>query len=143
MRNVTLKGLLAKKGRLALTAVAIVLDRVPPEAMTEIRAHLASMLREQGLATAPIFGIPESPLTAEGRLPEGSVTRLKSWLSALAGDARALVVANTLRNTLKRFVLTVQISRRLQYPITRSTPARLYQLRSKSTTSPAAGRCGM
>jgi hypothetical protein len=27
-------------------------------------------------------------------------------------------------------------------PITRSTPARLYQLRSKITTSPAAGRCG-
>ena len=44
------------------TAVAIVLDRVPPEAMTEIRSHLASMLREQGLATAPIFGVPESAL---------------------------------------------------------------------------------
>jgi hypothetical protein len=83
-------------------AVAIVLDRVPPEAMTEIRAHLASMLREQGLATAPIFGIPESALTAEGRLPEGSVTRLKSWLSALAGDARARasVVKQTLGGAL-------------------------------------------
>src|SRR5262245_43247959 len=30
----------------------------------------------------------------------------------------------------------------LQKPITRSTPARLYQLRSKITTSPPAGRCG-
>jgi len=29
------------------TSVAIVLDRVPPEAMEEIRSHLASMLREQ------------------------------------------------------------------------------------------------
>ncbi|MNJ82337.1 hypothetical protein D3C77_816680 [compost metagenome] len=28
----------------------------------------------------------------------------------------------------------------VQKPITRSTPARLYQLRSKITTSPAAGR---
>ena len=28
-----------------------------------------------------------------------------------------------------------------QKPITRSTPARLYQLRSKITTSPAAGKC--
>ena len=27
-------------------------------------------------------------------------------------------------------------------PITRSTPARLYQERSKSTISPPAGRCG-
>ena len=34
-------------------------------------------------------------------------------------------------------------SARLQYPITRSTPARLYQDRSNSTTSPAAGRCAM
>ena len=30
----------------------------------------------------------------------------------------------------------------VQKPITRSTPARLYQLRSKITTSPAAGKCG-
>ena len=84
------------------TAVAIVLDRVPPEAMTEIRAHLASMLREQGLATAPIFGIPESALTPEGRLPEGAVTRLKSWLSALASDARARasIVKQTLGGAL-------------------------------------------
>ena len=29
-----------------------------------------------------------------------------------------------------------------QKPITRSTPARLYQVRSKMTTSPAAGKCG-
>ena len=29
-----------------------------------------------------------------------------------------------------------------QKPITRSTPARLYQLRSKITTSPAAGKWG-
>jgi hypothetical protein len=28
-------------------------------------------------------------------------------------------------------------------PITRSTPARLYQLRSNSTISPAEGRCAM
>ena len=31
----------------------------------------------------------------------------------------------------------------VQNPMTRSTPARLYQLRSKITTSPAAGRWGM
>jgi hypothetical protein len=30
----------------------------------------------------------------------------------------------------------------VQKPITGSTPARLYQLRSKITTSPAAGKCG-
>src|SRR6478736_3387825 len=71
------------------TAIAIVLDRVPPEAMADIRSHLASMLREQGLSTAPIFGIPEAVLTSEGRLPEPDVARLRSWLTALASDARA------------------------------------------------------
>ena len=84
------------------TAVAIVLDRVPPEAMADIRSHLASMLREQGLSTAPIFGIPEARLTDAGRLPEGDVARLKSWLTALASDARArtVIVRQTLEGAL-------------------------------------------
>ena len=84
------------------TAVAIVLDRVPPEAMADIRSHLASMLREQGLSTAPIFGIPEAVLTAEGRLPEPDVARLRSWLTALASDARArsVIVKQTLDGAL-------------------------------------------
>ena len=84
------------------TAVAIVLDRVPPESMAEIRGDLAGMLREQGLSTAPIFGIPEARLTAEGRLPERDVTRLKSWLTALASDARArnVIVRQTLDGAL-------------------------------------------
>ena len=34
------------------------------------------------------------------------------------------------------------VSSGVQNPITGSTPARLYQLRSKITTSPAAGKCG-
>jgi hypothetical protein len=84
------------------TAIAIVLDRVPPEAMADIRSHLASMLREQGLSTAPIFGIPEAALTGEGRLPETDVARLRSWLTALASDARArsVIVKQTLDGAL-------------------------------------------
>ena len=84
------------------TAIAIVLDRVPPEAMADIRSHLASMLREQGLSTAPIFGIPEADLTDEGRLPEPDVARLRSWLTALASDARArsVIVKQTLDGAL-------------------------------------------
>jgi hypothetical protein len=84
------------------TAIAIVLDRVPPEAMADIRSHLASMLREHGLSTAPIFGIPEAQLTSAGRLPEADVARLKSWLTALASDARArtVIVHQTLEGAL-------------------------------------------
>ncbi len=85
------------------TAVAIVLDRIPPEAVEEIRPHLASMLREQGLPTAPIFTVPETELDPDGRLPADAVARLRAWLQALAGDARArsIVVGQTLRGAVE------------------------------------------
>ena len=84
------------------TAVAIVLDRVAPDAVREIRPHLAGMLREQGLPTAPIFTVPEVALTDDGRLPPEAMGRLRAWLEALAGDARArdIVVSQTLRGAV-------------------------------------------
>ncbi|MDP9407486.1 MAG: GTPase domain-containing protein, partial [Actinomycetota bacterium] len=50
------------------TALAVVLDRVPPEAVHEVAADLASMLERAGLASARLFVIEERPLL-EGRLP--------------------------------------------------------------------------
>jgi energy-coupling factor transporter ATP-binding protein EcfA2 len=84
------------------TSVAIVLDRIPPDAVAEIRPHLAMMLREQGLPTAPIFTVPETTLDEEGRLPADAVERLRSWLQALASDSRArsIVVGQTLRGAV-------------------------------------------
>jgi hypothetical protein len=84
------------------TSVAIVLDRVPPEAMEDIRSHLASMLQEQGLAGAPLFPVPETVLDAQGQLPDGDVARLRSWLAALARDAKArgIVIRRTLTGAL-------------------------------------------
>ena len=83
------------------TSVAIVLNRVPPEAMEEVRVHLATMLREQGLGQAPIFTVPEVDLE-EGRIPERQLQRLSGWLHSLAGDARArsVVIRRTLSGTL-------------------------------------------
>ncbi len=84
------------------TSVAIILNRVPPEAMEEVRTHLASMLRERGLASAPIFTAAETSLTADGRLSDQGIARLRSWLSALARDAKArsIVVRRTLTGAL-------------------------------------------
>ena len=84
------------------TSVAIVLDRVPLEAMDEVRSHLASMLRSQGLASAPIFTVAETRLSDEGLLSEREIARLRSWLSALARDAKArsIVVRRTLTGAL-------------------------------------------
>lgn len=84
------------------TSVAIVLDRVPLEAMEEIRTHLASMLRERGLAGAPIFTVAETTLTADGLLCEREIALLRSWLSGLARDdtARSILVRRTLTGAL-------------------------------------------
>ncbi|HLS46867.1 MAG TPA: ABC transporter, partial [Ornithinicoccus sp.] len=84
------------------TSVAIIIDRVPPEAMEDIRIHLADMLREQGLSKSPIFTIPESRLGEDGILPERDTERLRSWLHTLAGDAKArsVVIRRTLKGAL-------------------------------------------
>ncbi|MBP6994945.1 MAG: ABC transporter [Phycicoccus sp.] len=84
------------------TAVAIVLDRIPSEAIDEIRPHLMDMLREHGLGTAPIFTIPESPLSPAGLLPPDVFARLAAWLQALSQDsrARAIVVSQTLKGAI-------------------------------------------
>jgi energy-coupling factor transporter ATP-binding protein EcfA2 len=85
------------------TALAVVLDRVPPEGAREISAHLASMLDENGLGRATIFAVPETTLDGEaGLLPETSVRPLRDWLRRLAADAdaRAEVIRTTLEGAL-------------------------------------------
>ncbi|MGN6611226.1 MAG: dynamin family protein [Angustibacter sp.] len=82
-------------------SVAVVLDRVPPEAMQEVRTHLAQMLRERGLTTTPLFTIPETT-TDDGLLAPDVVRPVRSWLVALARDsqARQVVVRRTLTGAL-------------------------------------------
>ncbi|WP_153504529.1 GTPase domain-containing protein [Cumulibacter manganitolerans] len=84
------------------TSVAIVLDRVPTDAVAEIRDHLAGMLREQGLGSAPVFTVSEARLGADGLLPVGEIQPLRDWLGGLAHDAkaRAQVIRQTLTGAL-------------------------------------------
>ena len=83
------------------TALAVVLDRVPPDAVTEVADDLAGMLQRAGLASARLFVVEERPLS-NGRLPEDQVGPLRQWLHALAADqeARAAVVRQTLTGAL-------------------------------------------
>jgi hypothetical protein len=83
------------------TALAVVLDRVPPEAVQEVAADLAGMLERAGLSAARLFVVEERPL-ADGRLPEDQVAPIRAWLHALAADqdARAAVVRQTLTGAL-------------------------------------------
>jgi energy-coupling factor transporter ATP-binding protein EcfA2 len=77
--------------------VAVVLDRIAPEAIDEITTHLKEMLDAKGLGDAPLFIIPESILQDE-LLPEQALQPLRDWLSELArdADARRAVVRRTL-----------------------------------------------
>jgi len=70
------------------TALAAVLNRVPPEATDEVSADFAGMLAGQGLGDAPLFVVPEIAQQG-GLLPDPAVLALRSWLESLAADAAA------------------------------------------------------
>ena len=79
-------------------AVAVVVDRVPPAAMAEVPPHLGQMMTERGLASSPLFAVPETTTDADGLLPDSAVAPIRGWLAALAADqnTRARVVMQTL-----------------------------------------------
>src|SRR5215210_5900181 len=83
------------------TALALVLNRVPPGSEREVAGHLREMLAARGLADAPILVVPESPLEAE-RLPAAALDPVRLWLDELAVDAesRAGLVGRTLAGAL-------------------------------------------
>ncbi len=92
------------------TSVAVVLNRVPAVSMAEVRRDLATMLRDRGLAGAPLFTLPETPLVS-GALPDPLVAPLRGWLQRLAGDARAraVVVNRTLSGALDSLPARVEV----------------------------------
>ena len=79
-------------------AVAVVVNRVPPAAMAEVPPHLGQMMTERGLASSPLFAVPETTTDADGLLPDAAVAPIRGWLAALAADqnTRARVVMQTL-----------------------------------------------
>lgn len=84
------------------TSIAIVLNRVPPEAVVAIGDHLGGMLATEGLRSAPVFTLTESQLDERGMLPERQLAPLREWLTRLGEDARArgVVVRRTLSGAL-------------------------------------------
>ncbi|MFI7634917.1 ABC transporter [Nonomuraea sp. NPDC049400] len=85
------------------TALALVLDRVPPDAVGPVSRDLSRLLAENGLDGTLLFTVPEAVLPAEkARLPADTVRPISSWLSGLAADAaeRSRVVRQTLSGAL-------------------------------------------
>ena len=85
------------------TAVAIVLDRTPPEAIDTVAAHLARMLASRGLKDSPLFVVTEGTVDADGLLPAAAVADIRGWLQSLAADtdARGAVVKQTLEGAVR------------------------------------------
>jgi len=85
------------------TAVAIVLDRTPEEAVETVSTHLARMLAARGLKDSPLFVVREGTVDEDGLLPAGHVADIRGWLQALAGDtdASAAVVKQTLTGAVR------------------------------------------
>ncbi|MDN5931758.1 MAG: ABC transporter, partial [Pseudonocardia sp.] len=83
------------------TALAVLLDRVPPGAEREVAAHLHEMLAAHGLGSAPLFVVPECALV-DGMLPDPVVAPIRRWFDDLARDAagRAAVIRRTLDGAL-------------------------------------------
>ena len=84
-------------------AVAIVLDRTPPDAIGEVSGHLARMLISRGLKDSPLFVVPESEVDEQGLLTSDKVRDIRAWLSSLAADAdaRDQVVRQTLEGAIR------------------------------------------
>ena len=85
------------------TAVAVVLDRTPPQSAEEVAGHLARMLATHGLGNSPLFTVAESPVDEQGLLPPSAVQPIRDWLHSLAADstARSAVVRQTLDGAVR------------------------------------------
>jgi energy-coupling factor transporter ATP-binding protein EcfA2 len=85
------------------TAVAVVLDRTPPQSAQEVAGHLGEMLAARGLGDSLLFTVVESPVGADGLLPPPTVEPIRRWLHSLAADsaARSAVVRQTLDGAVR------------------------------------------
>jgi hypothetical protein len=85
------------------TAVAIVLDRTPEDAVQTVATHLARMLASRGLKDSPLFVVHEGPVSNQELLPPEYVAEIRGWLESLAGDvaARQQVVIQTLDGAVR------------------------------------------
>ncbi|MCL2483086.1 MAG: ABC transporter [Propionibacteriaceae bacterium] len=84
------------------TALGVVVDRVPPAAMSAVPEHLARMMTDRGLGESPLFAVPETVTDSQGLLPLAAVEPVRSWLNYLAANqiTRAKVVMGTLNGAI-------------------------------------------
>ena len=83
------------------TPLVLLLNRVPPGAMSTIDGHLRTLLKEHRLVDFTLFGIDEQALV-DTRLPSVTVAPLRAWLDRLGSDrdARSAMVRRSLHGSL-------------------------------------------
>jgi hypothetical protein len=88
------------------TSLAVVLDRTSPEAVVEVRGHLARMMTSRGLSDSPLFTVPESATDHEGLLTREVVMPVLAWLRDIAADpqTRWTVMKRTLDGAIRHAV---------------------------------------
>ncbi|MEU6743239.1 ABC transporter [Streptosporangium sandarakinum] len=92
------------------TALAVILSRVPPEAVGVVERDLGRLLEANGLGGTRLFEVPELVLPEENaRLPRPAVQPIADWLTGIAADAqaRADVVRQTLSGALDSLAVRV------------------------------------
>lgn len=91
------------------TALAVIINRIPPGATDEIVAHFSSMLAEAELADVPVFTVEQTELV-DDLLPASAVAEITDLLHGLAVDAekRSQVVAMTLAGAMDSIEPRVQ-----------------------------------
>lgn len=102
-----------RQARARSTALAVVLNRVPEDALDEVPRHLHEMLRREGLEDAPVLTVPEVGLR-DGAIPPAALAPVASWVENLASDAaaRAEVVRRTLEGALDSIPARVRVLER-------------------------------
>jgi len=88
------------------TSLAVVLDRTSPEAVVEVRGHLARMMTSRGLSDSPLFTVPEAATDHEGLLTRDVVMPVLAWLRDIAADphTRWTVMKRTLDGAIRHSV---------------------------------------
>ncbi|MBG0826441.1 ABC transporter [Planomonospora sp. ID67723] len=92
------------------TALAVILSRVPPEAVGVVAGDLTRLLEANGLGGTRLFEVAELVLPEENaRLPRAAVRPVIDWLTGIAADAqsRADVVRQTLSGALESLATRV------------------------------------
>ncbi len=82
--------------------LAVVVNRIPAGAETEVQTHLAEMLQVNGLEAAELFALTEEDLP-DGRITDDSIAQVSAWLNSLVADSdsRSRHIRTTLDGVLR------------------------------------------